>query len=279
MSILMSAFLGLVQGIAEFLPISSSGHLSILQNLIGLKYCEDDHLFFDVLLHLGTLVSICIVYREDILKMIRGVIHFLRGNCDFSAFGDPLVPPARQALLIIIATVPLLIAVPFYSRISSLYSKTGFIGFALLITGTLLFVSDKYVGSGKKSENTMTVADALMIGLGQMIALIPGLSRSGTTITVGMSRRLDRNYAVRFSLLMSIPAILGSLVLSLKDALEAGIDWSLMPTYLVGFVFSAVVGYFSIRLLNRIMNNGRFGHFSYYCWAVGIITILLSIIL
>ena len=279
MSILMSIFLGIVQGITEFLPISSSGHLSILQNLFKLNYAEGSHLFFDVLLHLGTLISICVVYREDIKLMIRGFIRFLRGNSDFSEFGDPLVPPARQALFIIIGTLPLFVMVPFYSKIGQLYGKTAFIGFALLVTGALLYASDKYVKAGKKTEKTMTALDALIIGVGQAIALIPGLSRSGTTITVGIARGLDRNYAVRFSLLLSIPAVLGSLVLSLFDALRTGIDWSLVPVYLIGFVVSAVVGYFTIGLLKKIMNSGKFGRFAYYCWAVGIMAILLSIIL
>lgn len=279
MSILMSIFLGIVQGITEFLPISSSGHLSILQNLFKLNYAEGSHLFFDVLLHLGTLISICVVYREDIKLMIKGFIRFLRGNSDFSEFGDPLVPPARQALFIIIGTLPLFVMVLFYSKIGQLYGKTAFIGFALLVTGALLYASDKYVKAGKKTEKAMTALDALIIGVGQAIALIPGLSRSGTTITVGIARGLDRNYAVRFSLLLSIPAVLGSLVLSLFDALRTGIDWSLVPVYLIGFVVSAVVGYFTIGLLKKIMNSGKFGRFAYYCWAVGFIAILLSIIL
>ena len=279
MSILMSIFLGIVQGITEFLPISSSGHLSILQNLLKLGYAEESHLLFDVLLHLGTLVSICVVYRKDIALMIKGFIRFLRGSSDFSEFGDPLVPPARQALFIIVGTLPLFILVPFYSKISLLYGKTVFIGFALLVTGALLYASDKYLKEGKKNEKTMTVLDALLIGVGQAIALIPGLSRSGTTITVGISRGLDRNYAVRFSLLLSIPAVLGSLILSLFDAFKTGIDWSLIPVYLIGFVVSAVVGYFAIGFLKKIMSSGKFGRFAYYCWAVGFLAILLSIIL
>ena len=279
MSVWLAVFLGIVQGITEFLPVSSSGHLSILQNLIGVKYSESDHLLFDVLLHLGTLISICVVYRDDIRQMIKGAAKFVRGEQDFSVFGDPLIPPAKMVIFIIIATLPLFVALPFYSSISSLYFKTGFIGFALIITGCLLFAADRLVSQGNRTEKNMTVKDALIIGFAQAFALIPGLSRSGTTITVAMTRGFDRNFAVRFSLLLSIPAVLGSLILSLVHALSAGVNWQLAPVYLLGFVVSALVGYGSVKLLRTIVRKNRFGKFSYYCWAVGILTILLSIIL
>jgi undecaprenyl-diphosphatase len=140
-------------------------------------------------------------------------------------------------------------------------------------------VGDRFIAPGKKNEKTMTVVDALVIGVAQAFALIPGLSRSGSTITVGMSRGLNRDFAVRFSLLMSIPAILGSTVLSIFKALRAGIEWGLVPKYLVGALIAAVIGYFCIKLIHRLMRSGKFGKFAYYCWAVGFITIILSLIL
>ncbi len=279
MPILIAIFLGIVQGVTEFLPISSSGHLSILQNIWELDYSEEEHLLFDVMLHLGTLVAVCFVYRKDIMEMIRGVIKMFKGELDFSAFGDPMIPPTRQALFIVAATLPLFIALIFNGAVSRLFSSTGFIAFALIVTGTILFISDKYVTPGHKTAKSITLKDAVIIGLAQACAVIPGLSRSGTTIAVGMTCGLTRNYAMRFSLLLSIPAVIGSLIVSLIKAAVAGINWSLIPVYLVGFLFSAIVGFLAIHLLKYIINKNKFGRFSYYCWAVGGITLILSIII
>ena len=279
MSFFTAILLGIVQGVAEFLPISSSGHLSILQNLLKLSYSEEGHLFFDVLLHVGTLISICVYYRKDLKKIIEECVSFAKGETNELVTGGRVTGGVRMVFLVIIATLPLFVVLPFNDKIESLYYKTGFIGFALIITGTLLFVCDRFIVAGKKNEKTMTVVDALIIGIAQAFALIPGLSRSGSTITVGMSRGLNRDFAVRFSLLMSLPAILGSTILSVFKALRTGITWGLVPKYLLGAVIAGVVGYFCIKLIHRLIRSGKFGKFSYYCWAVGFITIILSLIL
>ena len=183
----------------------------------------------------------------------------------------------RQIFMIIIATLPLVLVLPIKDKVEALYYNTFFIGFAFLLTGTVLFFSDR-ISRGRKSEKEMTAMDALIIGLGQAVAVVPELSRSGTTISTGMVRGFDRTYAVKFSFLMSIPAILGSNILSFADAVQAGIDVSLIPVYLVGIVTATVFGYLSIRLLKLIAQKGRFGGFSYYCWGAGIITLILSLI-
>jgi undecaprenyl-diphosphatase len=276
----MSLFLGLVQGIAEFLPISSSGHLSILQNLLNMEYAEDGHLLFEVLLHLGTLISICIVYGKDIRAMISEGLEFLRMRSD-SDSDEPVVlkPSGRVLLFVFIGTIPMFVAVIFVSSVERLFFNTAFVGFALLVTGSLLFVSDKYIVKGKKTEKTMTIADALIIGLSQAVAILPGLSRSGTTIAVGLARGLNGGYAVRFSLLLSIPAVLGATVVAFYRAIRDGVDFSLFPIYLVGFIVAAIVGFFAIQLIRRLMAKGGLGKFAYYCWGIGALTILLSLVL
>jgi undecaprenyl-diphosphatase len=279
MSVLLSIFLGLVQGIAEFLPISSSGHLSIFQNLFKLSPAEGSHLVFDVLLHLGTMVSICLAYRKDLRQMISETADFLRHRTDDRMDGVRLAPSVRQVLLILIATLPLVLALPFYSKLEALFHNTGFIGFALIITGALLFVSDKLLEYGTKDERTMTVRDALAIGFAQLVALIPGLSRSGTTIVVGLARGARRDFALRFSLLLSLPAVLGSAIITFISALKTGVEWKYLPAYLIGFIFAAVIGYFSIQFIRKLLLNGKFGRFAYYCWGFGALAILLSIIL
>ena len=280
MKVILSLFLGLVQGIAEFLPISSSGHLAILQNLFKMQYDDEQHMFFDVLLHLGTLISIIVVYRTELKTMISDGIEYLRMRAD-SDKDEPVVlkPPGRALLFVLVGTIPMFITLFFLNGIDRLFLSTGFIGFALIATGGVLFVSDKYVNRGNKTDKTMTMADAIIIGLAQAAAVVPGLSRSGTTIAVGLVRGLNGSFAVRFSLLLSIPAVIGAMIVELFKAIRHGIDFSMFPTYLAGFVIAAVVGFFAIQIIRRLVSKGGFGKFAYYCWGVGALALILSVIL
>ena len=275
MTFLSSFLLGLVQGIAEFLPISSSGHLAIAQNLLGMSDAGTVPEFFDVLLHLGTLVAVFVAYWADIKDM---VLEFFRGAGDLIHHSTPNpVPPARRLiLLIILGTLPLFVVLPVKDAVQGLSNSMAFIGAALIVTGVLLFVSDR-VKKGRKNERTATWLDVLIVGLGQAIATMPGISRSGMTITTGCFVGFERKF-VRFSFLLSIPAVLGANILSLADAAKAGINWAEVPVYLVGVVTAAVVGYLCIRLLRFIAERGKFGAFAYYCWAVGVLTLVLNVI-
>ena len=276
MSLLSSILLGLIQGVAEFLPISSSGHLAIAEHLLGMSGASDIPEFFDVLLHLGTLVAVFVAYWDDVRDM---VVEFFCGVRDLARGSTPTpVPPARRMiLLIIVGTLPLLIVLPIKDLVEGLADNMYFVAAALLVTGCLLFASDR-VRKGRKTEKSATMVDVLLVGVAQAVATCPGISRSGTTITAGCFRGFDRKFAVRFSFLLSIPAILGANILSLKDAVEAGIIWADVPVYLVGVVVSAVVGYACIRLLKMIADRGKFGAFAYYCWAVGVLTLILTFI-
>ena len=275
MTLLSSVLLGLVQGVAEFLPISSSGHLAIAEHLLGATGVETPK-FFDVLLHLGTLVAVFVAYWDDIQDMI---VEFFCGVRDLARHSTPTpVPPARRLiLLIIVGTLPLFAVLPIKDTVEGLSDNIYFVGGALIVTGFLLFFSDR-VRKGRKTEKTATLLDVLLVGVAQAIATCPGISRSGTTITAGCFLGFDRKFAVRYSFLMSIPAILGANILSIKDAMETVI-WSEVPVYLVGVLVSAVVGYACIRLLKMIAEKGKFGFFAYYCWAVGALTIVLSLVL
>ena len=276
MSYLTAVLLGLVQGVTEFLPVSSSGHLAIAEQLLNLQGASNVPEFFDVLLHLGTLVAVFIAYWDDIRDMI---VEFFAGIGDLAHHSTPNpVPPARRLiLLIIVGTLPLFAMVPFRRFFSSLGDNMYFIGGALIFTGILLFVSDR-VRHGRKTEKTATLLDALLVGLGQAVALCPGISRSGMTITTGCFAGFERKFAVRFAFLLSIPAVIGANILSLKDAIEAGIDWASVPAYLVGVVVAAVSGYACIRLLRYIADKGRFGAFAYYCWTVGALVLIFTIV-
>jgi len=272
---LTSAILGLVQGVAEFLPISSSGHLSLLGNLLGLA---QDDILFEVLLHLGTLAAVFVVYWQDIVDMIRDFFGVLGGM--FSRNRRVRVSPSantRMVLMIIVATLPLVLVIPIKDYVGALYGNTLFIGFALLATGVILFLSDR-MAQGRKTARTATMVDALIVGLAQALAVVPGLSRSGTTISIGMMRGFDRKFAVRFSFLMSIPAILGANILEVKEAVSAGLHTELIPIYILGMVIALVSGYFAIKLVNLLARKGKFGNFAYYCWAVGIVAIVATLV-
>ena len=275
MTVFTSFLLGLIQGVAEFLPISSSGHLAIAQNLLNLQ--AEIPAFFDVLLHLGTLLAVFVAYWQDIKGM---VVEFFCGIGDLVHHSTPTpVPPARRLiLLIILGTLPLFAVLPIKDKVQGLSDNMIFIGAALIVTGFLLFASDM-IRKGRKTERNATWLDVLIVGAGQAIATMPGISRSGMTISAGCFTGFERRFAVRFSFLLSIPAVLGANILSLKDAFEAGIVWSEVPVYLVGVVTAAVVGYLCIRLLRMIADKGRFGAFAYYCWAVGLLTLVLNIIM
>lgn len=278
MSIGEAIILGLVQGVAEFLPISSSGHLAILQNLFNMSDIEGGHIFFDVLMHFGTLIAICFMYWNDIKAMVVEMLELLSGRKSFTAEGKPKqYPAARLFLLIVTATLPLVLILPINDYIGELSQSTVFVGIALILTGFMLLVSDKMT-PGSKTEKNMRFKDALIIGLCQCVATLPGLSRSGTTITAGIATGQNRSYAVKFSLLMSIPAVLGATLLELVKAFKAGIDASLIPAYLFGMIAAMVSGVLAIGILKMIAKSKKFGGFAYYCWIVGVLTIILSMI-
>ena len=275
MSYWQAIIMGLVQGVTEFLPISSSGHLAILQNFLGLGSMED-HLLFDVLLHLGTLGAVFFAYWKDIAGLFSegfAMLHLKklpRGQ-------KPDRLKRRMISFLVLATLPLVAAALLKSAIESLYENTFFIGFALLATGGLLFASDR-MGRGTKNERNATIGEVMTVGLAQAVATVPGLSRSGTTISVGMLCGFERSFAVKFSFLLSIPAVLGANLLSLIDAVQAGIDFSLLPMYLVGVVTAFVSGFFAISVLRILVQKNRFGSFAYYCWGAGLVTLILSLV-
>lgn len=277
MTVLNALLLGIIQGVAEFLPISSSGHLSIAQNLLGWGVDGSNDVFFDVLLHLGTLAAVFAAYWSDIKEM---VLEFVRMIQDAAGGGAPQrVPPARRMiLLIVVGTLPLFLVLPVKGLVEGLYANTFFVGGALLVTGLLLYFCDR-VQKGRKNERTATMVDVLLVGVGQAVATCPGISRSGMTICAGCFRGFERRFAVRFAFLLSIPAVLGANILQIKDVVAAGgIDVKLIPVYLLGVAVAGVSGYFSIRLVRMVADKGKFGAFAYYCCAAGAITVILSLL-
>ena len=270
--------MGVLQGVTEFLPISSSGHLALFQHFFGMEDIESQQMFFTVMLHFGTLISIFIYYWRDILDMIREFFLGLTGLFRRGERESAAPPPARRlVLLIIVATLPLFAVLPVQGAIEAATGSVTFVSLALLATGFLLFFSDRWA-RGRKTERTATLADALLVGVAQGIGTLPGISRSGITISAGLLRGFDREFAVRFSFLMSLPAVLGATLLELKDAVDVGVDPALIPYCVVGVLVAAVVGLFAIKLVNLLAAKGKFGAFAYYCWIVGLGSLLAGFI-
>ena len=278
MNYLFSIAMGFLQGVAEFLPISSSGHLTLFQYFFSPEQNPEElDMLFTILLHFGTLISVCVYYWRDVVDMIR---EFFLGLADLfsrrgSGYGRP--PEARRlVLMIIVATLPLFAVLLVKDAVDAAFSNVTFVSAALIATGFLLFFSDR-MARGRKNARSATMVDALLVGCAQAVGTLPGISRAGSTISAGMLCGFDRTFAVRFSFLMSLPAVLGANILEGADAIQTGgVDTSRLPMYLVGMVVSGVVGYFAIRLVNLLANKGKFGAFAYYCWAVGIVSLVAS---
>ena len=276
MNFLQAGFLGLLQGLTEFLPVSSSGHLALFQNWFGLE--NTDNTLFTVLLHFATLIAVCVAFRKDILDMLRE----LGGMISDLTHRRPQNPaPARRMiLLIVVGSMPLvLILLPPIRNLVDIVTETPLaIGLLLCVTGVLLFLTDR-LPRGHKTEKSALVTDGLMVGLSQCLAIMPGLSRSGATISTGLFRKFNRAFAVRFSFLLSLPAVLGATLLELKDVLKPAeanaATLSLWPC-IVGMLVAAIVGYFAIGLVRRLIDNGKFGIFAYYCLGMGIVTIAIT---
>lgn len=256
MTIWESIILGIIQGVTEFFPVSSSGHLVIFTNLLGV---QKSGLLFEVLVHFGTLVAVMVVYWEDIVSIVRR-------------------PFQKLSLLIVAGAIPTgIIGLVFHDAFTKIFESVLVTGCMLLVTGTLLWLVDRYASSHQSLEK-MGYGQAVLIGLAQGLAILPGLSRSGTTIAAALLTGLDRRSAPRYSFLLSIPVILGATLLELKDVALGDFDSTLLLPYLSGMVAAMVAGYLAITLFIRFVRQGKLHYFSYYCWAVGLLVVLWQLL-
>ncbi len=274
MEIYQGIILGILQGLTEFLPVSSSGHLALGQSFFDIK---EPALFFDVSLHMGTLLAVAVVFFKDIKRMLLAL----------TALVKQIVSPQdalkmikeneeiRFVFLIIVGSIPTaLLGLGFKPYVDTLFSSISFVGCMLLITGTFLWMTRTAPQQGDGIMD-FGAKRALLVGVCQGFAVIPGISRSGATISAGLFSGIDRETAARFSFLLSIPAIVGAEILSLKDFMEQGTSIN-VPATLCGTFISFVVGYGALVLLLRMVKKGRLHLFAPYCWAVGTIAIILG---
>ena len=275
MSLIQALILGVIQGLTEFLPISSSGHLVIFQNLFGLKGPD---LFFAVALHFGTLLAILIVLRQEVFSLLKGTscffVYIIRGKK--GTLDDQDKTMARFAGLILIGLIPTAM-LGFFLRdvFRFLFNSLLAVGIMLIITGIFLWLT-KMTGEGNKDKIDMSILDAIIIGFVQGLSIAPGISRSGATIAFGLFGKLKKMVAIRFSFLLSIPAIIGAMILEWENPL---LHEGELLNVISGTLTAALVGYICLRILIRMVQKGHFHFFSPYCWALGNLTIILSFIL
>lgn len=259
MTNLDAVILGLVQGLTEFLPVSSSAHLVIGQHLLNF---EGSNLAFDIVLHLGTLLAVLVYFRNDILKILAS----------FGRKGD--APWRRVGLLVLLGTVPTgLIGVLFKDPLENLFGSVRIVAVMLAVTGLLLFLADR-VSKTDRPLFGIGILDALLVGVVQGLAIIPGISRSGSTIAAGLFLKVKADAAARFSFLLSIPAILGAVVLEGKGILGHALNGSGL-TFLTGFCAAAISGWLAIKILIEALQRKKLTLFAVYCWVVAACTLLL----
>jgi len=276
MDVLQAIIIGIVQGLTEFLPISSSGHLVLVPEIMGVT----SSLAFDTLLHVGTLVAVVTYFWSDIVHMIRSFISSLTdipgGNFRNGIDEDPY---KRLAWMVIIGTIPAgLAGVLFKDFFESLFSSITAVGFFLIVTGFLLWGSERISARVREKlpVEKLGVRDSLIIGGAQALAIAPGISRSGATISAGLFLGFERELAARYSFLLSIPAILGAAIIQVKD-ISAGMDL-LGASMIAGFVASAVSGYIAIKFLLKLIRERDLYVFAYYCFALGLLILGVSIL-
>ncbi len=273
MNTFSSIILGIVQGLTEFLPISSSGHLVLFQNLLGFKEPE---LLLDVSLHVGTLLAVCIYFHSDLASMFRETLQFI---LDLSGKRKrwhhlPEVPHAALTFWVLVGTLPtLVIGLAFRSYLEALFGSLQWVGIMLICTGLILIMT-LLMPKNTRRRPSVGLFVALAVGTAQGMALIPGISRSGATIVCGLLCKMKRDLAARFSFLLSIPAIFGALVLQLSSNDLSRVD--VLPL-LFGFFVSTIIGLVALKILMGVVKKGRLYYFAPYCWTVGLIIIIMSI--
>lgn len=285
MSLLQAILMGIIQGLTEFLPVSSSGHLALFKILFGVE--TDTGILYDVLLHVGTLLAICVVYYKDIWRLITegcaivrdsfvNVVVFFKNRTtnETEAYRRIVNSSYRKfVMLIIVSTIPTGVIGFFGRDVVSMASEILIVpGICLIVTAILLLVADRTKDGGKLPKN-VTYTEAFGVGIAQGIATLPGVSRSGATITACLLSGYQRNFAVKYSFIMSIPAILGALILELTQLGNVTVTSMEIVYYIIGMLIAAVIGYVCIKLMLVIVRRKKFTGFAIYCLLVGALSI------
>lgn len=260
--------MGLVQGLTEFLPVSSSGHLVIFEDILNF---HEEGIAFEVFVHFGTLISILVAFRKELLQMLLAPYYVWVKHLK----SPEVVEALHWNLYVIIATIPAgVIGLVFKNQIEEAFSNVLLVYYMLAITGLIMTVTTKL----KNKKAALTIRNTFVIGIAQSFAILPGISRSGSTIFAGLAQGIDREKAARFSFIMSIPAVAGAVILKLNDLSQLGIEKGDFVNYLVGTLVAFVTGYFAIFWLLGIVKKGKIQWFGYYCFLISGLGIIWNLL-
>ncbi|MDR3310766.1 MAG: undecaprenyl-diphosphate phosphatase [Oscillospiraceae bacterium] len=274
MSVLLALFFGIITAAGAYIPASVSGHLSLFEKLFSVKLHTQSLVLLGVMLETASLGAIIIVYRRDILQIAR----------DTAAYINPDTRPekipqnVRTAFLLTAATAPLVPAIFLLRAFQNIFLNFTVVSLAFIVSGVVIYAAEKMTSPGKKKASRLGFGTALLLGLAQVAALIPGLSRLAVTTSAARAAGIEKESALRFSYLLSIPAIFGSLILSVVSAVRAKIDWSVFPAYFAGFAVALVLGVFAIRFAQRVWKSEKLVYSAYYSAGLGILIFLGSLL-
>lgn len=273
MNVIQAILLGIIQGITEWLPVSSSGHLVIGQELMGIE----SPLFFDAMVHLGTLIVVVWVFRQEVRSVFLAGLEIIGDLARGVPFHDTLKDDEHHfAFLVFVGSIPTaIIGLAFRNYLESLYSNLRAVGIALVITGCYLYFTRFLSPSERHGIKDMTTKESLLIGMMQGLAIIPGISRSGTTISTGIYCGLDKEMVMRYSFILFIPAILGATIIQAWTVISRGENIEWIPT-ITGMVTAMIVGYYAIQILLGAIRKSKLHLFSWYCWAAGILVTIAT---
>lgn len=266
--------LGLIQGLTEFFPVSSSGHLVIAKHFLKINL---PGAAFEAFVHFGTVVAVIVLFRKEIKLLVTSffdsIYKLFQGEKILNIFKND--SSSKLAWFLIISTMPAaIIGYTFSSYFEILFSKPIIASLMLTITGTLLWFGNKNFPGGNKNISEITFKDAIFIGLAQAVAIIPGISRSGLTVIAGLSRNLDREFAAKYSFILSVPIILGASMFKIRELSSLNIDLSIL--ILSGFV-AAISSYGAMKIFIGLLKNRKIYFFSYYLWIISGLTIWISL--
>ena len=262
--VLKYIFLGIVQGLTEPLPISSSGHIFILRKIMDLGTSD---LNFEIIVNFGSLLAILLIYKDDIIRLVKNFFGYLKKETPENK------KDFRYCLLIILGCIPIgIVGFLFKDKIEEYLSNVKIVGVSFLITALFLLLVSKIKGA--RSDKDLNIKDALVVGFTQVIAVIPGISRSGSTLIGGLFRKMDRETALKYSFMLYIPVSLGTTILGIKDLLEIENLHELILPYGLGFIASFVVSYFTLRWFIKAVKKGNLRYFSIYCLLLGLAVLI-----
>lgn len=279
MSFWNAVLFGIVQGFTEFFPVSSSAHLSVMFNLFGVTAAGYNVKMFSVFLHIGTMIAALVVYWKDFGEIFFQIFDFAAATqSEVHGRGRKVYSGLRMLLMMFFSCLPVAMILPLNNSINTLYNSSLFIGIMLVLSGTAVFIAGQ-LKEGKKTEGTMSISDAIIIGICQMVSAIPGISRTGIVMTAGIATGCSADFSVRFAVMMAVPVLFVSNIFRLVDAASAmAFSISDLPLCLLGMAVAAVTGIIAINLLKKAVKNRRYSFFSYYSWVAGVIFIILTMI-